>query len=352
MQSIQLAVKHLFATGATITVQSVVRATVEGTQGRGTPMNAVTVSEYGADPTVSQLPDPEPSPDQLLIKILAAGVNPMDSAIANGQWQSMMPAKFPMILGADFAGVVETVGEHSTHFSVGDQVFGQLLIPPLGSVGTYAERVAVSEDAPLARIPAGLEPAVAAALPTTAGTAVNLIDTLGSLANQTVLIVGAGGGVGSFLTQLAARSGARVIASTRARDDERVRSYGAVETVDFTVSPLLETVCQAHPGGIDVLIDLASDAKAFATLATSVRPGGIAVSMRFAADHDALVAAGVEGINFRVSLSTALLNRVGQEVVEGRLIPPPVTTVKLSDAPGTLNGNDVGRTGSKVVIIP
>lgn len=276
----------------------------------------------------------------------------MDSSIAKGQWQSMMPAKFPLILGADFAGVVETVGENSSHFSVGDQVFGQLLIPPLGSVGTYAEQVAVSQNAPIARIPAGLDPVVAASLPTPAGTAVNLIDTLGSLAKQTVLIVGAAGGVGSFTTQLAARSGAHVIATARARDDERVRSYGADETIDFTVLPVLETVCQAHPDGIDVLIDLASDAETFAALAASLRSGGIAVTTRYVADHEALIQRGVEGINFQLTMSSTLLNRVGQEVAKGRLIPPPITTVKLSEAPSTLGVNGANSAGGKIVIIP
>jgi NADPH:quinone reductase len=96
----------------------------------------------------------------------AAAMNPMDGTLASGAWRPA-PATFPMVLGADGAGVVERAGEGARRFSRGDELFGQLLIAPLGSAGTYAEYVAVTEEAPLARVPKGLDPVVAAALPTT-----------------------------------------------------------------------------------------------------------------------------------------------------------------------------------------
>ena len=119
-------------------------------------MRAVTVTEYGATPAVAELPPPVPGPGQVLIRLRAAGMNPMDRALASGAWKPM-PAIFPMVLGVDGAGVVEQLGPGASRFSVGDDLFGQLLIAPLGSAGTYAEYVAVGEDAPLARVPAGLD---------------------------------------------------------------------------------------------------------------------------------------------------------------------------------------------------
>ncbi len=95
-----------------------------------------------------------------------------------------------------------------------------------------------------------------------------------ALNGKTVLIVGAGGGVGSFATQLAVNAGAHVIANVRAAVAGRMRDYGAAETVDRTKVSLPDTVRQAHPGGLDVLIDLVSDAEGFAALASLVRPGG------------------------------------------------------------------------------
>ena len=109
-------------------------------------------------------------------------------------------------------------------YSGGEHVFGQLLIAPLGSAGTYAEYVAVSEDAPLARVPTGLDDVVAAALPSAGGAGLALVDQLEPLADKTVLIVGAGGGVGSFATQFAANAGGKVIAKVRDMDAERMRN--------------------------------------------------------------------------------------------------------------------------------
>src|ERR1700746_2213437 len=126
-----------------------------------------------------------------------------------------MPAIFPMVLGADGGGGVEELGPGASRFSVGDDLFGQLLIAPLGSAGTYAEYVAVTEDAPLARVPGGLDDVVAAGLPAAAG-----------------------GGVGSFATQFAANAGASVIANVRVQDAERVRAYGVTETIYYAATDL------------------------------------------------------------------------------------------------------------------
>jgi NADPH:quinone reductase-like Zn-dependent oxidoreductase len=141
-------------------------------------MRAITVSSYGARPSVTELPTPQAGPGQVLIATRAAGMNPMDLQIANGGWQDRVPATFPMVLGADLAGTVRAGGPGAARFAPGDAVFGQLLIPPLGSAGTYAQYVAVAQDAPLARIPAGLDPVTAAALPTAGVTALQITESL------------------------------------------------------------------------------------------------------------------------------------------------------------------------------
>src|SRR6201995_4276165 len=261
-------------------------------------MRAVTVTQYGATPAVAEVPTPEPGQRQVLIRVRAAGMNPMDRTLASGAWKPMR-ATFPMVLGADGAGVVEKLGEGASKFSVGDDLFGQLLIAPLGSAGTYAEYVAVTEDAPLARVPPGLDDVVAAALPTAGGAGLALVDQLDPLADKTVLIVGAGGGVGSFATQFAANAGGNVIANARADDAERMRGYGAKETIDGRTVALPAAVRQAHPDGVDVLIDLVdADAAGFAALASLVRPGGTALSTNYVADEATLSASGVTGITF------------------------------------------------------
>jgi NADPH2:quinone reductase len=300
-------------------------------------MRAITVNKYGAAPALTEVPDPRPGSGQVLIKVEAAGVNPMDRTIAAGGLKEVMAASFPLILGADLAGVIEAVGEGASRFSPGDEVFGQLMIPPLGSTGTYAERVAVGEDAPLAGVPKGLDPSVAAALPTAGAAAFDIIESLEPLSGKTVLLVGAAGGVGSFATQLATNAGARVIAVARASTNDRVRSYCAAETIDHTAVSVPDALQRTHPDGIDVLIDLASDGDDFTTLASVVRPGGTAVTTRYVADAEALASRGVSGVNFRLEASSGLLERLADAVVSGRIVVPPITRIQLGDVPA-LNG--------------
>jgi NADPH:quinone reductase len=314
-------------------------------------MRAVTVSEYGGIPVVGEIPTPEPGAGQVLLRVRAAGMNPMDGTLASGAWRPA-PATFPMVLGADGAGVVERAGEGARRFSRGDELFGQLLIAPLGSAGTYAEYVAVTEEAPLARVPDGLDPVVAAALPTAGGAGLALVELLGPVAGKTVLIVGAGGGVGSFTTQFAVNAGARVIANVRAAAAGRMRGYGAAETVDHTEVSLPGALRQAHPDGIDVLIDLVSDADGFAALAALVRPGGTAVTTKYVADPVALAAAGATGTNFNFAqyVSGELLEQVADALVGGRIAAPPITRITLEQAPAALNPAQAGRADGKTVI--
>jgi NADPH:quinone reductase len=312
-------------------------------------MRAITVTEYGATPAIADIPTPEPEQGQILLKLRAAGMNPMDRTLASGDWRPM-PATFPMVLGADCAGVIEQLGQGATRFSVGDDVFGQLLIPPLGSAGTYADYVAVTEDAPLAKVPAGLDDGVAAALPTAGGAGLALVDSVEPLTGKTVLIIGAGGGVGSFATQFAVNAGANVIANVRAEDVERMRAYGAVETVDHTVAPLPDAVRETHPEGIDALLDLVSDAAGFAALASLVSPGGTAVTTQYVADEDALRAAGVTGVNFALPSSSELFERVAEAVANGRIVAPPITRISLEEVPAVLNSTPNRQPSGKTVI--
>jgi NADPH:quinone reductase len=314
-------------------------------------MQAVVVHEYRGRAETIELPAPEAHAGQVLIKVLAAGMNPMDRAIAAGGWQSLMPATFPMILGADLAGTVERVGEGFSRFAVGDAVMGQLLSAPLGSSGTYAEHVAASADSTLVRIPPGMDAAVAASAPTVGMTGLSIVESLAPLDGKSVLIVGAAGGVGSFATQFAVGSGAHVIASVRAENAERMRAYGVAETVDHTTAPPPEFVARMHSDGVDVLVDLASDAEAFAALAELVRDGGTALTTLYVADADALAAKGVTAVNFQLPASSELLERVASALAAGQIVPPPINRISLTQAPGVFAGENGSVRGAKTVIV-
>jgi NADPH2:quinone reductase len=291
-------------------------------------MRAITVDEYGAVPTLSEVPEPHVGPGQVLIRVEVAGINPMDRSIANGALRATTPSRFPLVLGSDLVGVVESVGEGAGRYSAGEELFGQL---PLGLYGAYADYVAVSEDVPLALLPEGLDRTVAAALPTPGVAAVQIVEALGQLAGKIVLIVGAAGGVGSFVTQLAAQAGAKVIAVDRADAAERLRTYGAAETVDSASASVPDAVRRVHRDGVDVLVDLVSDAAGFAALADLVRPGGIALSTRYVADTQALATRAVTGVSFEVHVTTEALEQIGTLVAQGDVVVPPISVITLDE---------------------
>src|SRR5213083_2722245 len=313
-------------------------------------MRAVAVTEYGGEPAVTELPKPEAAPEKIIVRVEAAGMNPVDSSIASGAYKDLMPATFPLVLGVDVAGVVEAVGEGTAGFEVGDRVFGQLLIPPLGSTGTYAEFVSVPKDAPVAKVPQSMDSATAASLPTAGGTALQIAESL-LLEGKTMLIVGAAGGVGSFLTQFAVRAGARVIANVAARDSARVREYGAVETVDHHTDNVRDAVAALSPDGIDVLVDLANGADEFANLASLVRGGGTALTTLYVADVDSLAARGITGVNFAYQASRPLLARLADAVATDGVVPPPLETVGLDEVPQVLRGSGRARPAKTVIVL-
>jgi NADPH:quinone reductase len=313
-------------------------------------VRAVTVSAYGASPVVMDLPTPAAGPGQVLIKLAAAGMNPMDVTLASGEWRPE-PATFPMVLGVDGAGIIDALGEGAARFSLGDRIFGQLLISPIGSAGTYAEYVAVTAQAPLALVPPGLDLVGAAAVPTIAGSGLTLVESLEPLEEKRVLVIGAGGGVGSFAIQYAVIAGARVIANVRTSAEERVRSYGVAQTIDDTTVPVGETVRRAHRDGVDVLIDLVSDAGSFSSLASLVRPGGTAVSTRYVADPRALSASGVRGVNFVLRETSEVLERVAEDLLDGRVVAPPITRIALDQVPSIMRAGPRHRSEGKMVIV-
>jgi NADPH2:quinone reductase len=313
-------------------------------------VRAVTVSDYGASPVVMDLPTPAAGPGQVLIKLAAAGMNPMDAELASGEWRPE-PATFPMVLGVDGAGIVDALGEGTTRFSQGDRIFGQLLISPIGSAGTYAEYVAVTAEAPLALVPDGLDLVGAAAVPTIGGTGLTLVDSLEPLEDKTILVIGAGGGDASFAIQYAVIAGAQVIANVHASAEEQVRSYGVAETIDDTTLPVGETVRRAHRDGIDVLIDLVSDAERFSSLASLVRPGGTAVSTRYVADPRALSASGVRAVNFVLRETSEVLERVAEDLVDGRIVAPPINRIALDEVPTAMGSSHHRRSEGKTVIV-
>ena len=175
-------------------------------------MKALNVPAAGEQPVVSDLESPQVAEGTVLVRVKAAGLNPIDNTLAAGMMAGMLPHEYPLTLGRDAAGVVEAVGTGVSHVQPGDEVIGHMLLAPPVKAGTLAQYAVLPAAAVTAK-PAGLSFIQAAALPLAAGTAVAAVDAVDPQPGQDVLVVGAGGGVGSFAVQLLAARGVTVVAT-------------------------------------------------------------------------------------------------------------------------------------------
>ncbi|AOP44932.1 NADP-dependent oxidoreductase [Streptomyces lydicus] len=311
-------------------------------------MRAVAVSAFGERPQLMELPQPEPGPGEVLVRLSAAGLNPVDWKLADGMFGDAVPASFPLVLGSDGAGEVLAIGPGVRRFTVGDAVFGQFQRPQHGG-GSYCELALADEDR-IAHAARSVTYATSAALPTAGMTAYNLVEETRISEGKRVLIVGATGGVGTFVTQLAAGRGAEVIATSRPGMAELMRNLGAAETVDHTAGPVADQVLAAHPDGVDVLIDMAGGPAEFAGLTRTVRDGGTAVSLIGSADADELTDNNLRGFNFVNRPSPQLLEILAGQVDAGRLTVLVGREVPLEEAPEALEASRTGRAQGKTVL--
>ncbi|MFI9401978.1 NADP-dependent oxidoreductase [Nocardia sp. NPDC052316] len=304
-------------------------------------MRAIVVRKFGATPELTDMPVPEAGAGAVRVQLEAAGVNPFDAKMADGILDGKLPHDFPMILGVDGAGTVAAVGPGVTGFAVGDRVVGKFLNPPAGH-GSFAEFAVVPESGILVRVPEAVPTVAAAALPTAGLTAQDMVDGTEIEPGQTALIVGATGGVGSFLVQLANMAGANVIATARGDVADQMTRLGAAETVDYTAGSVREQVGAAHPDGIDVLYDLVSPPEVLAELAELVRDGGTVYSTIWSADEDALRSRGIRGGNIESKGGARELARLLDRVAEGDVVVPIDATVPLADG-----AQVIGATGAR-----
>jgi NADPH:quinone reductase-like Zn-dependent oxidoreductase len=301
-------------------------------------MRAVTVTGFGAVPEVTEQPVPEPGRGEVLVRLSAAGLNPFDWKVIDGVIKDV---SFPLIIGTDGAGTVERVGADVTGFRPGDPVFGQFSEAGQGR-GSYAELAVASHNA-IAAAPRTVALSEAAAVPTAGMTALNLLDHIGDAGR--LLIVGATGGVGTFVTQLASAKGITVVATASQEKADLMRALGATEVVDHRAGPIAD---QVEPQ-VDAVIDLVSDTEGLRGLLPVVRPGGIVLSPVFAVPEEGLP--GVEAANFSSAASAGLLERLAREIDAGHVRVVIGDTVTLSQAPEALARSRAGQARGKTVIV-
>jgi NADPH:quinone reductase-like Zn-dependent oxidoreductase len=305
-------------------------------------MRAVAIPDFGAAPSVTDLPAPEPGPGEVLVRVRAASVNGFDLGVLGGFLKGVYEHEFPVVLGKDFAGVVAAVGAGVSTVEPGDEVYGVVMRPTLGQ-GGFAEYVVVGEGYGLSRIPQGLDQIRAAALGLAGTAALNAVDALAPGPGDTVLVSGATGGVGAYAVQLAAARGASVIATGRPGAEAAfVAALGAAWAVDHT--DLATQVRAIAPDGVSAALHLAGDGAAVAGLV--VQGGRFASTLNFTPD-----AGDIKATTVMADPSAATLDSLAAEVVAGRLRVPVATTYPLAEAPRAINDFAGGTLGKLVVTV-
>src|SRR3954466_11574584 len=187
-----------------------------------TTMRAITVDQADANPTLREdVPAPTLTENEVLVRVQASSVNPVDNSIAAGMLAGMgVEHEYPVILGRDYAGVVEQTGAAVSGYRPGDQVYGFLLhANPAAHDGAWADLITVTEDLSIAPLPDGVDLATAGAAPLAGITAMTVVDAVDLSDGDVLLVAGATGGVGTLAVQLAARAGARIIAPALPEDE-------------------------------------------------------------------------------------------------------------------------------------
>ncbi len=305
-------------------------------------MRAVAITEQSSGPEVIDIPTPTPGDGQVLVQVQASSLNGFDIAVANGMLVGMMEHRYPVVLGKDFAGVVEAVGKGSDRFAVGDVVFGVVMTPYVGE-GAHAEYLVVGDQYGIAAIPEGVGVEVAGALGLAGAAALGVLDALDLQPGKTVLVVGATGGVGSIVTEYAAAAGARVIATAQPGTEAAfVREHGATDVVD-PQGDLAAEVTSIAPAGVDAIAHLAGEPSALLGLLAPT--GRLASTLGFGAEqHPSAVAV-------MANPDAATLERLARDVAGGRGRITISATFALADVPAAVAAFPQGTLGKQSVRI-
>jgi NADPH:quinone reductase-like Zn-dependent oxidoreductase len=309
-------------------------------------MKAARIHAYGAADELhyEDAPRPAPAAGEVLVKVMAAGINPVDWKTRSGKGVAGRAGNpLPLIVGWDISGVVESVGEGATAFKPGDEVFGMARFPQIGSA--YAQYVAAPES-DLARKPANIDHVQAAAIPLAALTAwQGLFELANVQPGQRVLVTGATGGVGHLAVQLAKWKGAYVIGTASTEGLEFARSFGPDEVIDYTNGPLEASISQP----VDLVFNSVSPDTATQALAV-LKEGGHLVTIAGTPDEAAAAAKSVTVSPFLVHTSGEQMQQIADLMANGSLRVAIHQVLPLSKAAEAHRIGEAGHLRGKLVL--
>jgi NADPH:quinone reductase-like Zn-dependent oxidoreductase len=306
-------------------------------------MKAIRIHNYGG-PEVLQYEDaprPEPQAGEVLVRVHAAGVNPIDWKVREGHMKDFWPHKFPLILGWDLSGVVEELGRGVSRFKIGDEVYS---VPDSTRNGAYADYIVVRESE-LALKPNSLHHIRAAALPLAAVTAWQALFDAGQLVSgQRMLIHGGSGGVGHVAVQLAKWKGAYVFATASTKNQELLRELGVDEPIDYTKQKF-EDVAR----DVDLVLDLIggeTQERSWSVL----KKGGVLLSLVQPPSVEKAKALGVRAAFVAGHPSGAQLAEIAKLIDSGELKPVIDRILPLSEARRAHELSQSGHVRGKIVL--
>ena len=313
-------------------------------------MRAVYYERFGGSEvlTVGELPTPEPASGEVLLRIHAASVNPVDWKIREGFFDGIFPHRFPIIPGWDAAGEVAGLGDGVTEMQIGSRVYAYCRKPVVHG-GTYAELVTVPAGF-VAPAPANLDDVETSTIPL-AGLTVwqSLFEFAGLTAGQTILIHAAAGGVGSLAVQLAAHAGARVFATTSAANAAYVRELGAHRIIDYRQENLGEVMGSEVPAGFDVVFDTVGG-EVLGESYDLVRPGGALPALNDAPDEALCAQRGIRGLRVFSEPNGQHLSRLTGLIEAGALRPAQIESFPLEQAALAMDRSQAGHVRGKLAL--
>lgn len=325
---------------ALVVVLSIASAFAESTQPM---MKAVVVHEHGG-PEVLKYEDtlrPEPKDDEVLVRVMAAAVNPVDTYIRGGMRSKSATDTRPIIIGYDIAGTVEKAGANIKGFKTGDAVYAYL---PISRGGGYAE-FAIAKEGEMSLKPKGIDFEKAAAVPLAATTAWQaLVDTAKIEKGQTVLIHGGSGGVGCFAVQIAKARGAKVIATASTANQDLLNQLGVDQPIDYTKTKFEEVVKDA-----DVVLNCVRGD----TLPPSygvVKKGGIIVSITDEPDQAECTKHGIRCSRLMAHPDSKVLEELTKLIDANKVTPIVSQTFPLMDIAKAHQQIETHHTRGKIVL--
>lgn len=319
-------------------------------------MKAVFIDAFGGPEVlkIDDVPVPQVEPEQVLIKVVAAGVNPADWKIRDGYLSAAFTHNFPVILGWDMAGTIETVGAAVKGFMPGDKVYCYNRMDTI-QYGTYAEYGLANANA-VARIPGDMDFYTAATIPLTSLTAwQGLVDIAKLKAGEKLFVANGSGGVGGFAIQIAKSIGVEVCATASSKNHEYLRTIGANATIDYNTDNILKKIHEFASDGVDVVLDCTGveeveelfkyvKKKTGRVLTINGLEQSIPVLESCAKEYD------VQAWMFHVEGDGKALAQITELIEQDKIRPLPVEKYSLDDAAIALQKSQAGHVCGKLVL--